>query len=120
MGMDLSGVGGYFRWTNSGWTGILKLAEKHGWEPLGVGPPRNFPKAEWSGGTYFSNDGQRVYARDAYGIADALEKALTHFSKAKPSIRKSTRSRNWFATEEGQKAVRQFIRYCRKGSFRIY
>lgn len=33
-----------------------------------------------------------------------LERALGHFSKKKTSTKKAARSRNWFATAEGQKA----------------
>ena len=120
MGMDLSGAGGYFRWMNTAWIEVLKLAEKHGWEPLGVGPPRNYRKAQWSGGIYFSNDGQRVYARDAYRIADALESALKQLSGSTTSMGCNERNRNWFATVQGRRALRQFIKYCRKGSYRIY
>ena len=99
MGMDLSGAGGYFRWTNSGWRETLELAEQYGWQPIGTGAPRGTLKAEWSG-SYFSNDGQLFYARDAQKMADALERALE-------------------GTENEDEAIREFIKFCREGSFRL-
>ncbi len=75
MGMDLSGAGGYFRWTASAWIKILGLAEQGGWQPVGTGAPRGNLKKDWSG-YYFSNDGQLFYARDAQKLADVLEVAL--------------------------------------------
>lgn len=101
MGMDLSGAGGYFRWTNLGWRDVLALAESNGWEPTATGPPRGILKAAWSG-TYFSNDGQRVYARDARQLADALERAIAA------------------CPVEDNEALREFIAFCRAGSFRLH
>ena len=94
MGMDLDGAGGYFRWTSSGWSELLEEAEAAGWEPTGTGPPRGVLKAAWSGG-YHSNDGQRVYARDAKRLADALESVAAE-------------------------AYQEFIVFCRAGSFRLF
>lgn len=101
MGMDLDGAGGYFRWTGSGWHGVLQRAEAAGWQPIGTGPPKGVLKADWSG-TYYSNDGQRFYARDAKGLADALERCLQELSA------------------EEHKAYGDFIVFCRAGSFRLY
>ena len=70
--MDLDGAGGYFRWTVSGWREVRERAQAAGWEPTGTGPPRGMLKADWRG-PYHSNDGRRVYARDARQLADALE-----------------------------------------------
>ena len=99
--MDLDGAGGYFRWTNSGWSSILQEAEAAGWEPTGTGPPRGVRKADWHS-SYGSNDGQRVYARDAKHLAEALERSIA--SNAADE-----------ATE-----VREFIVFCRAGSFRLH
>ena len=76
MGMDLSGAGGYFRWSNSGWADILELGQAHGWVPVGTGPPRRELKSAWGDGPYFGNGGQRFYARDAQSLADALVSPL--------------------------------------------
>src|SRR5687767_11109035 len=103
MGMDLSGAGGYFRWTASAWGEILCLAEQYGWQPTGTGPPRETLKENWSGG-YFSNNGQLFYARDARKLADALERALE-----KMRMEKSNRdSCNALFTTEGKEAVGRF------------
>jgi hypothetical protein len=94
MGMDLSGKGGYFRFSNYGWRAALELAHEHGWEPAGTVPPKftvyaldgvtvdevrtraeRQSYANWSGG-YFTNDYQVVSDEDAANIADALERAL--------------------------------------------
>ena len=99
MGMDLSGAGGYFRWTGSGWGKVLELASNHGWQPIGTGPPKGILKANWPGG-YFGNDNQLVYARDAEGLADALEKHLV-------------------TAIADEVELREFIEFCRAGSFRI-
>jgi hypothetical protein len=101
VGVDLSGNGEYFRWTNTGWQAVIDLALSAGWEPTGTGPPRNTLKADWDG-FYFGNHGQRVYARDAKNLADALERALM---KTPVSERKE---------------LKDFIRFCRLGSFRLY
>ena len=99
MGMDLSGAGGYFRWTNTGWGKVLELASANGWEPIGTGPPKGTLKDDWTGG-YFGNDSQRVYARDGKRLADALE---SHLLKS----------------PEDEIELREFIEFCRAGSFRI-
>ena len=94
MGMDLSGKGGYFRFSNYGWRAALELAHEHGWEPAGTELPditvyapdgvtvdevatRAERKlyATWDRG-YFWNENQVVSDEDAANIADALERAL--------------------------------------------
>jgi hypothetical protein len=39
MGMNLSGEGGYFRFSSGTWRAVLELAHEHGWEPAGTTPP---------------------------------------------------------------------------------
>jgi hypothetical protein len=94
MGMDLSGKGGYFRFSNDAWYAALELAHEHGWEPAGTKPPEiavyapdgttvdeEVPRVErqayedWDG-DYFYNDDRLVTDEDARNIADALERAL--------------------------------------------
>ena len=94
MGMDLSGKGGYFRFSQRRWRAVLELAHEHGWEPAGTVPPEftvyapdgvtvdevrtraeRQSYANWSGG-YFTNDYQVVSDEDAANIAEALERAL--------------------------------------------
>ncbi len=140
MGMDLDGAGGYFRWTNSGWSDILELGEEFGWVPTGTGPPRGVLKADWGDGPYHGNSGQRFYARDARSFGDALERAITAISEG--PLKQLTRAAqgtdyleakltNAKGPEQGRVVVqrfgpehiptiREFIEYCRAGSFRIY
>jgi hypothetical protein len=94
MGMDLSGKGGYFRFSQERWRAVLELAWEHGWEPAGTKPPEftvygpdgvtvdevatraeRQRYTDWGGG-YFTNDHQVVSGKDAANIADALERAL--------------------------------------------
>jgi hypothetical protein len=117
MGMDLSGAGGYFRWTNQGWDWILGLAQEYGWKPSGTGAPPRMRKADWSG-AYWSNEGQLLYARDAAAIADALERALASIPKRVTPKKGQIKQRHFVPDE--WKSIRQFIKFCRAGSFRIY
>jgi hypothetical protein len=87
VGMDLNGAGGYFRWTNSEWGDVLALGEAFGWVPMGFGPPCGVLKADWQGGSYVGNDGQRFYARDARALADALERAVASVSEGRSPVR---------------------------------
>ena len=61
--------------------------DEYGWVPMGTGPPRGTLKAQWLHGLYYGNDGQRVYARDAAALADALERALAATPKRSPRRR---------------------------------
>jgi len=120
MGFDLEGAAGYFRWTSSGWLNIFELATKNGWEPTGTGPPKGTLKCDWEG-SYFANTGQLFYARDAKNIAAALEEELKNQPKPQPKKKKKQQiEQDWLFSPEGQKSLRQFIKYCRKRSFRIY
>ncbi|MDM8008115.1 MAG: hypothetical protein QUV05_18400 [Phycisphaerae bacterium] len=89
MGMDLSGVGGSFRFNMEGWSQVLCLAHAYGWQPKGTQLDYDFVllrcdndellakkiMSEWKG-SYSYNEYQTVTAEDAAGIAGALEKAL--------------------------------------------
>ena len=119
MGMDLDGAGGYFRWTWSGWRWVTGLAEEFGWVPSQTGPPRGMLKAAWCGdGEYWSNDGQRFYARDAAGFADALERALAAIPEQEPPKQGQFEGRYFTADEAA--SLREFVAYCRAGSFRLH
>lgn len=117
--MDLDGAGGYFRWTATTWDDVLELASKHGWKPMGTGPPKGTHKADWPG-FYFGNDGQLIYAKDAQKLASFLEKALIEMHKSKLPENIEGTSKGWLYGSEGRRELRKFIRYCRKGSFRIF
>lgn len=138
MGMDLNGAGGYFRWSTSAWYDLLELAKEFGWVPIGTGPPPGVLKADWRDGPYDSNSGQRFYARDSREFADALDRAIIAFAvgKNKKRTRASRSLDNFSASMTGQENpgarvpihvlhsqaienVRDFISFCREGSFRI-
>jgi|SRR5215204_2593331 len=87
MGMDLSGAGGYERFSYPSWRKILELAYEYGWKPQGTEPGQRYDENgelikqlspdpdEWNGG-YFSSDYQWATDEDAANIADALQQAL--------------------------------------------
>ena len=145
MGMDLEGPGRYCRWTNRAWFDLLELAKEFGWVPMRTGPPRGTRKAQWRRGLsrgnlydYCSNVGQRVYARDAAALADALERALAATPKSRPRRRRYREAlpqdhveamikgrrqakRVLVGDFRGEElSIRQFIRFCRAGSFRVF
>ena len=105
MGMDLHGKGGYFRLNCWAWENVLKWATSSGWKPLGTSKPKLWSDGGdgiWKGG-YDTNDGQRVLAKDARALADALERAL-------PGVE---------ARDDYKAYLAEFVAYCRKGSFII-
>ena len=91
---DLSEDDKYFRWNIWGWSPILMLAARYGWEPEGTIIPRlseeeakkhnvsdedrdrhNEECDDWEG-DYFGNNGQLVTEEDALNMAKALEDSL--------------------------------------------
>jgi hypothetical protein len=100
MGMDLEGAGGYFRWNLFCWGEVLTLAEEHGWMPVRTGPPVGVLQKDWDG-DYFSNAGQRLYARDAVKLADALAAALKVHRSGKLA-KSSTRPQEQRPTESSR------------------
>jgi hypothetical protein len=119
MGMDLIGPHHrHFSWNVGAWRCLLDLGESYGWSPIGTGAPRGTRRDAWNG-TYFSNDGQLFYARDAKSLADALARFLGTEPRSFEK-RKEQEELAWFLSAEGVKTLRSFIRFCRVGSFRIY
>jgi len=83
MGYDLKNDRGEeLRFSTSGWTLALEIAERHGWNPQGTLVPADWDEEEEWEGEYSSMDGQRVSKDDAAGMVKALEKALAdaHFA----------------------------------------
>ena len=71
------------KFSGEAWVKVLNLAMSYGWQPLGtrrssVIESYTFDTEEWDewDGTYLTNDGQTVIARDALALAAALERAL--------------------------------------------
>jgi hypothetical protein len=127
------------------WADILELAERYGWRPTRTGPPRGRKVAEWCG-SYYSSDGQRFYARDAAALADALERFLageppvtesvsvanpdrdrlrgfvSRLSRrlgVAPNVTGGLPAEGWMADDEGRQYLREFVGFCRRGSFRM-
>jgi hypothetical protein len=120
MGLDLTGKGGYFRWTWSGWGNVLKLGLVYGWEPAGTGPPRGTPAAEWEG-DYASNQGQLFKAREAKQLAGALERALADFPDyRRPEDADAGDAWSYLCTPQGRQSLEDFIAFLLAGSFRLY
>jgi hypothetical protein len=126
MGTDFSGKGGYFSVNNATWREVLVLAHEHGWEPAGTEMPKSILYNEdgsiraghtracweaaknWESMDYFSNVSQWVTDEDASIVADALERAL----EAEPGDEElGSRSTDY---------VREFITFCRAGTFCIF
>ncbi len=146
MGMALGrDKGGGMDVTYATWTDMLELAERYGWQPTRTGPPRGMKKADWCG-SYYTSDGQRFYARDAQALADALDRFLAGEPPVrKPSSKSADPHRaalrgfisglsqqlgvplnvpggnagadSWMATQEGRDFIREFVAFCRGGSF---
>ena len=116
MGMDLSGAGGYQRFSNASWRDVLELAHLYGWKPAGTEPGQwcdpetgeldeqlSGDPDEWCG-TYFGNDYQWVTAEDAANMADALERARGGM----PDL-----------GGEAKRKISGFVAFCRAGAFFI-
>ena len=124
MGIDLCAKGRSFSFNNGCWAGILETAMEHGWEPSGTGPCRGCRRKDRDGnGHYFANDGQLFYARDAQNLALALERFLSAPNRTKPRKTRRTYADDflpYFLSAAGRQEIKEFIAFCRKGSFRIF
>jgi hypothetical protein len=136
MGVDLyseSGANTGFGYV--GWSFVLELAQRYGWQPQGTEPPDGMENPEEWGGEYGSSDGQRVTAADAKAIADALDAAVAD-SKLHATVMQldANRRKRVLARvgpelaasfvgvrdfEEYRDCLRKFGAFCRQGSFRI-
>jgi hypothetical protein len=133
---------GGFHFNNVAWSQILCLAQEYDWEPAGTIEPywEDEPDApEWDG-NYASNDAQIVTSEDAQNMADALEKAveditanldpdeLTGRIEARSPDRIRCLKPDWYLTPHefwgigntGKQRIKDFIKFCRQGEFRIY
>ena len=68
------------KFSGEAWVKALNLAMAYGWQPMGtrlasVIEYYGLDSEEWDG-TYLTNDGQTVIAKDALALAAALERAL--------------------------------------------
>jgi hypothetical protein len=129
--------GSHYGWSQWIWPKLLRLAQAHGWKPLGTSQPDeelvHFPNHRWDRSNYTTNDGQIVSAEDAQALSNALEAALRqipeHDALAKfrtadggiPILPQapSASDEDWFSGETKAPLV-EFIAFCRHGSFRIW
>lgn len=138
MAIQLSNGTSHAGWQQWLWPKLLRLAQAHGWKPLGTSQPPGeeayFPGGRWDSSNYTTNDGQIVSAADAMALADALERALPHvpdhdalekYRQADGGIQiapsaPTAPDADWFSGAEAKAAVGKFIQFCREGSFHIY
>jgi hypothetical protein len=133
MGMDLqSDNGESFRFSGSGWSFYLTLAEEYGWRPLGSVPPAGYSQPEPWSGKYDSCDGQSVTAADAHSLADALQRALADPMRSERAlrvaesltraVRAATDSSTYEMRNDGDDTLymQQMIEFFRRGRFHIW
>ena len=79
MGYDLNNAtGAHVRFTGSGWSLALEIAEHYGWQSAGIPKPKSWNEdvdGPWED-EYFMNAGQQITAEDAKALADALDRAV--------------------------------------------
>lgn len=79
MSYDLSNASGaYVRFTVSGWSLALTVAEHYGWKPAGIPKPQSWNEdvdGPWED-EYSMNAGQQVTAEDARALVVALDRAI--------------------------------------------
>ena len=143
MGYDLKNANEQFRFSETAWHYVLDLAAEFGWQAMGTvlseGTARN-----WDG-NYVGNTLQSVIDKDALNLANALENALKVIpDKRKPEhntlaslkddggieyfleryIIERRRSPDspvdYFSGIENINYLREFIKFCRSGSFCIH
>lgn len=132
MSTDLkSDSGEDFRFSGSGWTYYLCLAQEYGWKPEGTARPKGFSIFKKWHRRYDSNEGQRVSADDAAALADALRIALRDADRAKiaetlaakitAAVRAATGSRTYELEVQDDDSVYlgEMIAFFRKGRFEI-
>jgi hypothetical protein len=110
--------GGQYRLSEESWKGLLDVARRYGWKPMGTKPNMDFLKKRarnpdggydnkimreiiesWDG-TYLTREYQTVTYADALGMAFSLEEALK---------KKDFQGTHWS----------KFISFCKKGSFKL-
>src|SRR4051812_15633102 len=137
MAILLTNGKSYTGWQQWLWAKLLRLAQAHGWQPMGTSQPPgeevHFPGGRWDSSNYRTNDGQIVSEADARALADALERALPHipdddamakYRQADGGIQiaptaPTAPDADWFSGAQAKTSVGKFIQFCREGSFRI-
>jgi len=115
------------------WYGILELAERYGWQPMGTAPSEDsmaglsHPSSDlntsgyWNG-NHWNPDGQLVLFEDALNLVDALEQAFIHHEPA----RLRSLHEFWipygndeFRKNPGIGVIQHLISFCQLGPFLI-
>lgn len=144
MGVDLSSRDRHMHLGGLCWDLMLYLTEKHGWKPQGT--VMDLETLSWWGedleedetpeeleerkkkyvedwdGDYSCNAGQRVTEEDACNMADALEKALENddiFVDCEQCI-VGKLTKTPFMIDHRKAFIKDFIDFCRLGSFQIF
>lgn len=142
----VTGAGGKFVCGYIEWGMLIKFAYESGWRPLGTIEPDNWEEkrnadgtpARWFKNNYFSRFGQKITDEDALSIAVALENSLpdvpdhdavSHKVAAeiegaglgrmrmlRPGVRMNSFE---FFSGESKAKLKQFVKFCRAGGFRI-
>ncbi len=136
MGVDLiSESGNVAGFGYGGWSMLLEIARRYGWEPQGTTAPAGLDAADWDSAQYESSDGQMVTCADAKLIAGALEKAVTDPELRVTVMRMDAESRQAVlervgpelaasyvgvrSFDEYRDCLREFAAFCRQGAFRV-
>lgn len=100
-------------------------------------------RADWCG-SYYSSDGQLFYARDAAALVKALDRflageppvaeaaanpdrerlrgfvgGLSRRLGVAPNVTGGLPADSWLATDDGREFLREFVEFCRRGSFTL-
>ena len=122
------------------WWAFIMLAVGCGWEPTGTGPPRGVPARHLAdtlekviAAPSFSSlhlDGSRIsrWLHSRAGQQDlrvyqSFEKVVCLLYASGSGKKKryaSNRSHPWFLGNDAKSCLRDFVKFCRGGSFRIY
>jgi hypothetical protein len=116
------------RMNNWTWFGLLELAEKYGWNPMGTIHPNGFELAgfhaghpdEWRG-DYWSADRRLVLLEDALNLADALDEAFLDYEPRRLPSLHSFWLNNEFEVnhrrQPGIGAIKIVVDFCQSGAF---
>lgn len=96
--------------TRLDWQMLLHLAKVGGWQP---------ESTDGFDAAYLQPEGQKVSAADASCIADALERVLDDIPDFVIPLGKKIHVFEYFSGERNKDRIVEFIKFCRRGAFRI-
>ena len=96
--------------SNRGWNECFDLAIESGWHPAGTAPPED-RQGSW-GGSYFSNDFQKVEDGDARALGEALLRGI-----ASEEARERDKPTKW--PDGWLRLLRGFAEFALRGGFTI-